>query len=227
VNILLVEDDAQIAKFIRQGLKEEGHTVRHIDRGDEAVDAARQTAYDAIVLDVMLPGRDGLTVCRDLRAIQNRTPVLMLTARDSVEDRVAGLDAGADDYLVKPFAFEELLARLRAMERRRTEFSGAGPALECHGLTLDLLRHRARFGEKTIELSSREFALLHLFLKRRGQVLTRTVILEAVWGYDFETGTNVVDVYVNYLRQKLAAAGVPCRITTLRGRGYMFEPADE
>lgn len=227
MNILLVEDDAKIAKFLRQGLKEEGHAVRHINRGDEAVDAARDGGFDVAILDVMLPGRDGLSVCRDIRLLGLNLPILMLTARDTIENRVEGLDAGADDYLVKPFAFTELLARLRALERRAGEARGGGRKLESGGLTLDLVSHQVAYAGKQMDLSSREFALLHLFMKREGHVLSRTVILESVWGYDFQSGTNVVDVYVNYLRTKLKAATGDACIRTVRNSGYVFERGEK
>jgi DNA-binding response OmpR family regulator len=220
--ILLVEDDPKIAKFIRQGLKEEGYTVRHFVNGENAFQAAKEEPWDVLVLDVMLPGKNGLDVCRDLRAIGQDRPILMLTAKDGVEDRVRGLDAGADDYLVKPFAFSELLARIRALERRLGERK-AQTTIDLGGLCLDLIRHRVSYKEKEIDLTSREFALLQFFLRRAGHVLSRTVILESVWGYDFQSGTNVVDVYVNYLRQKLKAATGKTYIRTLRNRGYVFE----
>jgi DNA-binding response OmpR family regulator len=226
MNILFVEDDAKIAKFVAQGLKEEGHAVRHLANGAEAFEAARDGGFDLLLLDVMLPGKDGVSLCRDLRSLGNQTPVIMLTARDSVESRVNGLDAGADDYMVKPFAFAELVARVRAMDRRRGERQEGG-RLTVDGLTLDLAGHKVSYKGKQIELTAREFTLLHLFLKRRGHVLSRTVILESVWGYDFQTGTNIVEVYVNYLRQKLkSAAGRPL-IRTVRGRGYVFEGESE
>lgn len=220
--IFLVEDDPKVAKFIVQGLKEEGYTVRHFTRGDDALQATQESDWDLLVLDINLPGKNGLGVCQELRAQGKTHPILMLTARDSVENRVEGLDAGADDYLVKPFAFSELLARLRALERR-TGDKKSPTTLDVDELSLDLVGHRVTYKGKSVDLTSREFALLKLFMKRRGHVLSRTVIMEAVWGYDFHGGTNVVDVYVNYLRQKLKAATGKTYIQTLRHRGYTFE----
>lgn len=220
--IFLVEDDAKVAKFILQGLKEEGYTVRHFSDGQEAFDAARESEFDLMILDVSLPSKNGLSICRELRALGVKHSILMLTARDSIDHRVEGLDAGADDYLVKPFAFSELLARLRALERRTGDKKSA-TKIDVEGLSLDLVGHRVMSDGKAIELSNREFSLLKLFLRRRGQILSRTVILEAVWGYDFHGGTNVVDVYVNYLRQKLKAATGKTYIQTMRNQGYLFE----
>jgi len=223
--IYLVEDDAKVAKFILQGLKEEGYSVRHFAQGDEALEATRETSWDLLVLDVNVPGKNGLSICRNLRMQGIAKPILMLTARDSVENRVEGLDAGADDYLIKPFAFAELLARIRALDRRTSDKKSPG-LINVDGLSLDLVAHRVTGNGKPIDLTSREFALLHLFLKRQGHVLSRTVILESAWGYDFHGGTNVVDVYVNYLRQKLKAATGKSYIQTLRHRGYMFDPSE-
>jgi DNA-binding response OmpR family regulator len=220
--IYLVEDDVKIAKFILQGLREEGYTVRHFPNGEDALQAARDADFDLMILDVSLPGKNGLAVCRELRSLGLAKPILMLTARDSVENRVEGLDAGADDYVVKPFAFSELLARLRALERRAADRKSP-TKLEIDGLSLDLVSHRVTGNGKPIDLTSREFALLQLFLRRKGHILSRTVILESVWGYDFHGGTNVVDVYVNYLRQKLKAATGKTYIQTLRHRGYLFD----
>ncbi len=220
--IFLVEDDSKVAKFILQGLKEEGYTVRHFYNGEDAFQAACESDFDVMILDVSLPGKSGLVICRDLRARGLKNPILMLTARDSVENRVEGLDAGADDYLVKPFAFTELLARLRALERRTTDKT-TPTTLEADGLVLDLVSHRVTYKGKSVDLTQREFALLQLFLKRKGHILSRTVILEAAWGYDFHGGTNVVDVYVNYLRQKLKTATGKTYIQTQRHRGYTFE----
>lgn len=225
MKVFLVEDDAKVAKFLRQGLTEEGYTVRHFQNGEDLLEAARADAFDLLILDISLPGKSGLVVCSELRAAGLSKPILMLTAHDSVENRVEGLDAGADDYLIKPFAFTELLARLRALERRGSAHR-APTMLESDGLSLDLVSHRVTCGGKAVELTSREFALLQLFMRRKGHVLSRTVILESVWGYDFQSGTNVVDVYVNYLRAKLKAACGKTYVQTLRNRGYVFEDAE-
>lgn len=218
MRVLLVEDDVHIAKFIVQGLREEGHTVLHETRGEEGLATARQSAVDILILDRMLPGMDGISICRALRADKASLPILMLTAKDAVSDRVAGLDAGADDYLAKPFAFDELLARLRALARRPDSVA----SLTAGGLTLDAATRRVSYNGKNIDLSAREFALLDLFLRRPGHTLSRTVIVESVWGYDFQTHTNLVDVYVNYLRRKLKAASGRDWIQTRRGQGYRF-----
>lgn len=221
MNIFLIEDDPKVAKFIQQGLKEEGYTVRRFASGEDGLEAARKGSFDVLVLDVNLPGKNGLEVCRNLRSLGIAKPVLMLTARDTIDNRVEGLDAGADDYLVKPFAFTELLARLRALTRRSSDKKLTH--IEAGGLTLDLVGHRVSANGKTIDLTSREFALLALFLRRQSHILSRTVILESVWGYDFHGGTNVVDVYVNYLREKLKKATGKTFIQTHRNRGYVFE----
>ena len=221
MRILLVEDEARVASFIRQGLKEEFYTVDVTSDGEEALDIALTEEYDLIILDVRLPLRDGISVCRELRAQGNKTPILMLTARDSVHDRVRGLDAGADDYLVKPFAFEELLARLRALARRPAEVQDS--TLQMENLTLDTRTHLARRDSEAIELSAREYRLLEFLMRRPGQVLTRTQIAEQVWGYDFDANSNVVDVYIRYLRRKVDDQFEPKLIQTVRGVGYKLE----
>jgi DNA-binding response OmpR family regulator len=219
MRVLLVEDDARLSRALRRMLQEERYVVDEAFDGVEGEDLARTGQYDFIVLDVMLPGRDGITVCRDLRQAHIATPILMLTARDRVEDRVAGLDAGADDYLVKPFAALELLARLRALGRRRTE-ELAESRLSLDGLVMDLIRHEVSRGGRPVELTAREFALLEYFLRHPGQVLTRTQILSAVWSYDSDVLNNVVDMYVHYVRDKVDRGFDKRLLHTVRGVGY-------
>jgi len=214
VRILIVEDERKLAALLARGLREEGHAVDVSGSGEDAVWMAQAAAYDAIVLDVMLPGLDGFAVCRKLREHEVWTPVLMLTARDAVEDRVAGLDSGADDYLAKPFAFDELLARLRALTRR-----GAGERpteLSVDGLRLDPASRRVWRGDVEVDLSAKEFALLELFMKNAGVVLTRDQLLDGAWDMSFERRSNIVDVYVRYLRGKIGSGA----IETVRGLGY-------
>ncbi len=214
MRILIVEDERKLANLLARGLREEGHAVDVVGNGEDAVWMAQAAPFDAIVLDVMLPGLDGFAVCERLRAKEVWAPVLMLTARDSVEDRVAGLDAGADDYLAKPFAFDELVARLRALTRR-----GAGERpteLSVDGLRLDPASRRVWRDEVEVDLSAKEFALLELFMKNAGVVLTRDQLLDGAWDMSFERRSNIVDVYVGYLRGKLG----PDAIETVRGLGY-------
>jgi len=222
--ILVVDDDPAVRESLRRALKLEGYEVELAADGDAAL--ARIGADfepDAVVLDVMMPGTDGLDVCRTLRASGNRLPVLMLTARGAVDDRVAGLDAGADDYLVKPFALDELFARLRALLRRR----GAEEAetLRFADLELDVTTREVRRADEPIELTRTEFALLELFLRNPKQVLTRSVIYERVWGYDFGFGSNSLDVYIGYLRRKTESGGGGRLIHTVRGVGYALRDA--
>jgi heavy metal response regulator len=218
MRVLVVEDDQRILDFIRKGLEEEGHAVDVAQDGDEALDWPAVVDFDAIVLDVMLPGRDGLEVCRTLRARGVRTPILMLTARDTVEDRVAGLDSGADDYLVKPFAFAELLARLRALMRREPVLLGT--KLEVADLTLDTATRQVSRAEQPVTLTNKEYALLEYLMRHPNQVLTRTMIAEHVWNFDFDTGTNVIDVHIRYLRRKIDDPYDLKLIQTVRGAGY-------
>ena len=218
MRVLIVEDEVKMASLIRRGLREDGLSADVAITGEDALWMAEATDYDAIVLDVMLPGIDGFETCRRLRAQGVWAPVLMLTARDAVEDRVAGLDGGADDYLVKPFSFSELLARLRALARR-------GPVeqavlLQVGDLDLDPAAHRTWRGETEIELSAKEFALLETFMRRPGEVLSRYVLLEHAWDYEYENRSNVVDVYVRYLRQKVDRPFGVEAIETVRGAGY-------
>jgi DNA-binding response OmpR family regulator len=219
MRILVVEDERKVAAFIRQGLAEEGHAVEVAADGEAALDAVEAgPPFDLVVLDVMLPKRDGLRVLRDLRARRIQSPVLLLTARDGVADKVAGLDAGADDYLVKPFAFEELLARVRALLRRGRV--GAEPILRLADLSLDPATRIVTRGRRRISLTAREYALLEYFLRNAGRVLTRPMITQHVWGLDFDPESNIVDVYVGYLRRKIDADGEPRLVQTVRGAGY-------
>jgi two-component system OmpR family response regulator len=215
---LVVEDEGKMAALIRRGLVEEGYAADVARTGEEALWMARATPYDAIVLDVMLPGRDGVDVCRELRASGVWSPILMLTARDGVEDRVAGLDGGADDYLTKPFSFAELLARLRALVRRVPPERPA--VLEAGSLRLDPATRRVWRGDVEIRLSAKEFALLETFMRRPGDVVTRLDLLEHAWDYAYENRSNVVDVYVRYLREKIDRPFGLESLETVRGAGY-------
>jgi len=219
MRILLVEDELKMARAIRRGLEQEGYAVEAVTDGTDAVHRGLYEEYDAIVLDVMLPGLDGFSVCRELRSKGRWAPVLMLTARDGVDDRIRGLDAGADDYLVKPFSFGELLARLRALVRRG---AAARPAtMEVHDVVLDPATHRVTRAGEPVDVSAREFALLEFLMRHAGEVVSRTRILEHVWDVNYDGFSNVVDVYVGYLRRKLDAPGEdPSFIRTVRGVGY-------
>jgi two-component system OmpR family response regulator len=218
MRVLVVEDEKKLAELLARGLREEGHAADLAERGEEALWMAHAVPYDAIVLDVMLPGLDGFDVCRRLRKDGVWSPVLMLTARDAIDDRVTGLDAGADDYLAKPFSFEELLARLRALARRAPQERPT--VLEVGELRLDPAAHRAWRGDVELDLSAKEFALLELFLRRPGVVLTRTQLLDGAWDIAFEARSNVVDVYVRYLREKIDRPFGRDSIETVRGVGY-------
>jgi DNA-binding response OmpR family regulator len=225
MRILVAEDERKVASFIRQGLEEEGHAVEVAADGETALSLARDgPPYDLIVLDVMLPKRDGLAVLRALRRHGLATPVLVLTARDSVADKVAGLDVGADDYLTKPFAFEEFLARVRALLRRGSEEKS--PLLRVADLVLDPARREVRRGERRITLTAREYALLEYFMRNVGRVLTRPMITEHVWGLDFDPESNVVDVYVGYVRRKIDGEGERPLLKTMRGAGYILKVPD-
>lgn len=224
-SILVVEDERAIASAVRRGLAFEGYRVQVAESGTQALDLARDSMPDLIVLDIMLPGLDGIEVARRLRAAGEDVPILMLTAKDDVVDRVAGLDAGGDDYLVKPFAFEELLARVRALLRRserRGEDAIPGEVLEFGDLRLDSTTRFAHRGERRIELTTREFDLLMLFMRHPNQVLPRDMIMERVWGYDFFGESNVLEVYVKNLRRLLEADGEPRLLQTVRGAGYVL-----
>jgi two-component system response regulator MprA len=220
VKILVVDDDPAVSGSLERALRLEGYEVETAADGGSALQALAIASPDAVVLDLQLPDIDGLEVCRRLRSAGDDTPVLMLTARDAVNDRVQGLDAGADDYLVKPFALAELLARLRALLRRRSE--GEGETLRFGDLELDLGSREVRRGARTFTLTRIEFDLLELFLRHPRQVLTREVLLERVWGYDFDSGTNSLAVYVGYLRRKTEAEGEPRYIHTVRAVGYVL-----
>jgi heavy metal response regulator len=225
MRILIVEDERQIAAFLERGLKEEGYAVDVVYNGDDALDWATAAEYDGIVLDVMLPGRDGFSVCRELRARGLNTPILMLTARDAVDDRVGGLDSGADDYLVKPFAFKELVARLRAITRRQADTRST--ELRVGDLTLDTLAHTAQRGDRHIELTTKEYNLLEFLMRNPNRVLSRTQISEHVWNFDFVSESNVVDVYIRYLRRKIDEGEDHKLIKTVRGSGYLISDESE
>jgi|SRR5262245_239765 two-component system, OmpR family, response regulator len=218
MRVLIVEDEVKMASLIRRGLREEGLSADVARTGDDALWMARATEYDAIVLDVMLPGTDGFEVCRAIREGGTWSPVLMLTARDAVEDRVEGLDAGADDYLTKPFSFAELLARLRALVRRPP--LERPTVLEVGDLRLDPATRRVWRGETEVGLSAKEFALLETFMRRPGEVLSRYHLLEHCWDHGYENRSNVVDVYVRYLREKIDRPFGRTSLETVRGAGY-------
>lgn len=220
MHILLVEDERRLAAAVRRVLEEEGHVVDVVHDGEDGLYQALVEEYDAIVLDVMLPGKDGFAVARELRAKGRTTPILMLTARDAIPDRVAGLDAGADDYLVKPFALSELLARLRALDRRARMSAAEPHVLRVGDLELDLRAREARRQGRRIELTAREFALLEALMRHPGQVLTRSQLLDMVWHYDASIESNIVDTYIHYLRTKVDKDFEPKLIRTVRGAGY-------
>jgi two-component system response regulator MprA len=220
MRILVVDDDRAVREAVGRALRQEGYEVDAAGNGDQALQQVDGRPPDAIVLDVLMPPPNGLAVCRALRQAGDRTPILMLTARDAVEDRVEGLDAGADDYLVKPFALAELLARVRALLRRTTEEEGA--RLRYADLVLDPLSYEVFRGDRAIEMTRTEFRLLELFLRHPRQVLTRDVIFDRVWGYDFGPSSNSLEVYVGYLRRKTEAGDEPRLIHTVRGVGYVL-----
>lgn len=220
MRVLVVDDDAAVRNSLDRALRVNGYDVELAVDGADALNRVGTQPPDAMVLDVLMPNVDGLEVCRRLRAEGNRTPILMLTAQDGVSERVAGLDAGADDYLPKPFALDELLARLRALLRRATPEPSTGEVLAFEDVTMDLRTFDVHRGDRRIELTRTEFSLLELFLRNPRQVLTRDVINERVWGYDFPTTSNSLEVYVGYLRRKLEADGEPRLIQTMRGFGY-------
>jgi two-component system OmpR family response regulator len=222
MRILVVEDDPKIASFVVKGLKQSGYAVDHFGDGDEAHTMAGAVSYDAAVVDIMLPGMDGLTLVQRLRREGVRTPVIFLSAKASVDDRVRGLQAGGDDYLTKPFAFSELLARIQALIRRATQTSEP-TRLEVGDLTLDLLTREARRGGQAIELQPREYGLLEYLLRHAGRVVTKTMILEHVYDFSFDPQTNVVDVLVSRLRQKVDRDFPTKMIHTMRGVGYVLK----
>jgi heavy metal response regulator len=221
VRILVVEDERKVASFIKKGLEEEGYAVDVAADGEEGLVLALTRVHDLIILDIRLPKMDGLRVLQALRHDSVTAPVLLLTVRATIEDKVLGLDAGADDYLTKPFAFQELVARVRALLRRRSE--GEPTVLRIGDLRLDPARRTVTRGDEKIDLTPREFALLDYFMRNPGRVLTRTMIAEHVWDYSFDTSTNVIDVYMNYLRKKVDAGREPKLLHTIRGVGYVLK----
>lgn len=220
--ILLVEDEEKLARFVELELKHEGYAVDKAFDGREGLEKAEGGGYDLLLLDIMLPGLNGLEVLRRLRKAGNSMPVIMLTARDAVMDKVTGLDMGADDYVTKPFSIEELLARIRASLRKQTAQKQETGLLSCGGLTVDVSRHRVTRDGKDIELTGREFSLLQYFMENKTIVLTRDQLLEKVWGYEYLGETNVVDVYVRYLRGKIDDGFEPKLLQTVRGVGYVL-----
>jgi two-component system response regulator MprA len=222
MRILVVDDEPAVRESLERALRLEGYEVALAANGSEALTAVAEQPPDALVLDLMMPRVDGLEVCRRLRAQRDRTPILVVTARDAVSDRVAGLDAGADDYVVKPFALEELLARLRAL-LRRTGSEAGGETLRFADLTLDPIAHQVKRGDRVIELTRTEFLLLELFMQHPRQVLTRSVIFERVWEYDFGPNSNSLTVYIGYLRRKTEEGGDPRLLHTVRGVGYILK----
>ena len=220
MRVLLVEDEPKLAAFIQKGLAQDAFQVEVAADGEAALTHARQTTHDIVILDVMLPGMDGFAVCQQLRLLQPDIPILMLSARGVVDDRVRGLDAGADDYLTKPFAFEELRARLRALLRRQKP--GALLVLKTADVTLDPVSRTVTRGNRRLDLTPKEFALLAYLMQNAGQVLTRTMIAEAVWDFTWDRLTNVIDVFINHLRRKLEDAGEPRLIHSVRGVGYVL-----
>lgn len=226
MHILLVEDEHTLAAYIKRGLEEQGYAVDLAETGREALEWAKSATFELIILDIMLPEIDGLAVCRELRARDVRTPVLMLTARDTVDDRVDGLDAGADDYLVKPFALRELLARLRALIRRADDAPRTS-ALEFADLTLDTRTRQVARAGKSIELTTKEIAVLECLMRAPGHVLTRTLIADQVWNYEVYNQSNVVDVYIRNLRRKIDDPFAVKLIHTVRGAGYRLAEGDD
>jgi heavy metal response regulator len=221
MRILVIEDEKKVASFIQRGLEAEHYQVDVAYDGEAGLLQVFDSDYDALILDVMLPKRDGVSILRDMRRRKLTIPVLMLTARDTIADKVAGLDQGADDYLTKPFAFEELLARLRALLRRGAP--SLSSELTFADLQLDLVTHQVTRAGKRVDLTAKEFALLEFFLRQPGRVLSRALIAQHVWGVDFDTFTNVIDVYVNYLRKKIDADFEPKLLHTVRGVGYVMK----
>ena len=221
MRILVVEDEKKIADFIRRGLKEEGYAVDTACDGEEGYFLAKTNEYDLILLDIMLPKIDGVTLCKRLKEERVSTLIIMVTAKDTVKDKVTGLDSGADDYLTKPFAFEELLARIRAVLRKK-DAKGI-IKLQVDDLVMDLVAHKVTRAGKEVELTAKEYALLEYLMRNTGKVVTRTMISEHVWDIDFDTFTNVIDVYINYLRKKIDSGHEKKFIHTMRGRGYVLK----
>ena len=225
MRLLLVEDEPKLANFIQQGLTEESYSVDVARDGEEALDRAARTSYDLVILDLMLPRMDGFAVCRALRASGADTPILILSARGLVQDRVKGLELGADDFLTKPFVFSELSARVRALLRRRQP--NALLTLTVATLSLDPITRIVKRGERRLDLTQKEFALLEYLMRHAGQVVTRTMIAEHVWGFNWDRLTNVIDVYVNHLRKKVEPTDEPRLIHAVRGAGYIIREPDE
>jgi heavy metal response regulator len=222
MRVLVIEDEKKVADFISNGLAEEGYAVDVVAHdGDQGYFLATTNEYDAILLDIMLPKMDGFTLCTKLRAEDNHTPILMLTAKDAIKDKVRGLDAGADDYLTKPFAFEELLARIRSLLRKKSLQQKT--RFQVDNLVLDTITHIVSRGEREIQLSVKEYALLEYLMRNTGSVVTRTMIAEHVWDISFDTFTNVIDVYISYLRNKIDRGHETKLIHTVRGRGYVLK----
>ena len=221
MRILVIEDEKKLAGFIKKGLEEEGYALDVAHDGKEGLLLALDGVHDLIILDLNLPKMDGLSLLQEFRRQKGKTPVLLLTVRAAIEDKVLGLDTGADDYLTKPFSFQELLARIRALLRRRVEV--APPLLQVADLTLDPARRVVSRGRDKLDLSTKEFALLDYFMRNPGRVLTRTMIAEHVWDYDFDPMSNIIDVYVNYLRKKIDAGRSPKLLRTVRGVGYVLQ----
>lgn len=220
--ILIVEDEPRLVSFLEKGLRSAGYTTSAVGDGATAIAIARDEDFDLVILDVGLPSIDGFGVLRALRGAGQRLPVIMLTARDEIADKVSGLEGGADDYMTKPFGFEELLARVKVRLRSDSAAPQESAVLQAAGVTLDLCSRRAMAGGESVELSAREFTMLETFLRHSGQVLSREQLLSHVWGYDFDPGSNVVDVYVGYLRKKLGKG----RVQTVRGAGYALVDPD-
>jgi DNA-binding response OmpR family regulator len=223
MQILIIEDEQAIVRFLERGLAAHGHRVISVDNGEDGVRLALDESVDLVMLDIMLPQLDGHRVLERIRLRRPEVPVLMLTARDDIQNKVNALDAGADDYLTKPFDLEELLARIRALTRRADQPRAS--RIEAGDLKVDLRSRRVWRGDRIVDLSSREFALLEYFMSHPGQVLSRQQILSAIWDFAFDPGSNVVDVYVSYLRNKIDRPGQPSLIQTVRGAGYRFEPS--
>lgn len=221
--ILIIEDEKKISALIRKGLVEEHYSVDEAFDGEMGADMAMKNEYDLVILDIMLPKKDGLQILSSLRGSDIDVPVLMLTAKGTIEDRVKGLDTGADDYLVKPFAITELLARVRSLLRRKKDAEKSATTLSIADLTLDLVSHKAIRAGKKIDLTSKEFALLEYFIRNKNKTLNRSSITEHIWNYNFDTGTNIIDVYINHLRVKIDGGFSTKLITTVRGVGYMMK----
>lgn len=220
MRILVIEDERKIADFMKRGLKEEGYAVDVAYDGEQGYYLASINDYDLIALDLMLPKMDGVSLCKELRKEKMNIPIIMVTAKDQIKDKVSGLDSGANDYLTKPFAFEELLARIRALLRKKTE---QPTKLQVADLVLDLLMHKVTRANKELNLTTKEYSLLEYFMRNFGNVLTRTMISEHVWDINFDTDTNVIDVYVNYLRNKIDKGFKRKLLHTIRGRGYTLK----